>query len=217
METPGPPHLPPAAAPTARLPVPAARAGAGPGRGGRPGRARASGPRRDDNAGEGRWGRAPTRLRTAGFQSPVLGAASSRARRATALSSQLLLAGPAVLKGPTPPRSRWGASTAKGTAVPATRGQSGRSVDPGLGGWRRRADLNTVRAGELKSLGGDRSLDYRLDDGGVRTGNGVGIGVQTPSFSRDCEAVRLSAPLPHQFSPVPALELRLPPAIPQTR
>lgn len=70
---------------------------------------------------------------------------------------------------------------------------------------------------ELKSLGGDRSLDYRLDDGGVRTGNGVGIGVQTPSFSRDCEAVRLSASLPHQFPPVPALELRLPPAIPHTR
>ena len=82
-------------------------------------------------------------------------------------------------------------------------------MDPGLGIGGKRPTPRRRR--ELKSLSGDRSLNFRLYNGG-----GGGVGVQIPSLSGDCGAASLSASphTPHQFPSILALELSIPQEFP---
>lgn len=91
----------------------------------------------------------------------------------------------------------------------------GRGCGPRTGSWQRRADLEAAREGELKSLSRDRSLDYKLDNGGGWVG-GWGLGCR---FHHSQRIVKLSAslhPASNQFPSGLALELRLIPGNPQT-
>ena len=100
---------------------------------------------------------------------------------------------------------------AKGREAPATRGAGeSASVDPGLGIGGKRPTPRRRR--ELKSLSGDRSLNFRLYNGG-----GGGVGVQIPSLSGDCGAASLSASPhhPHQSPSILALELSIPQEFPR--
>jgi hypothetical protein len=89
--------------------------------------------------GSGGWGRAPSPL---GCAHPVPRAGfpaltSSRARGATAFSSELLLAGPAALKGPVTPHDRRRARMAKTRAAPLERGLTGCVCGLRTEGWQR--------------------------------------------------------------------------------